>query len=110
MRCADLHLRTAVAADAAAIARIHTESWQLDYRDILKHAYLDDEAPAERLALWLSRMGGDAPPRVLLAEIHSKWLPRERCSAGFRSGATPKAIGWVLSLSMVCARWLMEHG
>ncbi|AVY94188.1 GNAT family N-acetyltransferase [Microvirgula curvata] len=68
MRCADLHLRAAVAADAAAIARIHTESWQLDYRDILKHAYLDDEAPAERLALWLSRMGGDAPPRVLLAE------------------------------------------
>lgn len=63
-----LRIRAAGPADAEAIARIHTESWQFDYRDILRHDYLDEEAPAERRALWLSRMGGDTPPRVLLVE------------------------------------------
>lgn len=71
MELPPLRIRAAGQADAAAIARIHTESWQFDYRDILRHDYLDEEAPAERQALWLSRMGGDTPPRVLLAEDRS---------------------------------------
>jgi hypothetical protein len=49
-------LRPAHPTDAAAIAALHTLSWQLNYRAAMPDRYLDEEAPAERLAFWTDRL------------------------------------------------------
>jgi hypothetical protein len=43
-------VREANAGDAAAIARLHVESWRATYRGILRDEYLDGNAAAELLA------------------------------------------------------------
>lgn len=47
--------RTAVAADAPAIAKLHSESWRVAYRGMLQDDYLDRTIYAERQALWQER-------------------------------------------------------
>jgi ribosomal protein S18 acetylase RimI-like enzyme len=54
-------LRTADADDAPAIAALHAASWSQTYADELSPAYLRDEVPAERLAVWQRRF---ANPRA----------------------------------------------
>ena len=65
-----VRIRPATAADAAAIARLHAESWRLTYRGILADAYLDGPVAAERLELWTRRFALPAAQRpfVLVAE------------------------------------------
>jgi GNAT superfamily N-acetyltransferase len=61
--------REAVRADAAAIARLHAESWQKFYRGAYRDEYLDGPIFDERLAVWEERM--TSPPGnqfVVLAE------------------------------------------
>jgi GNAT superfamily N-acetyltransferase len=65
-----VRIRAATAADAAAIARLHTESWRLTYRGILPDAYLDGPIAGERLRLWTERLSlpEAARPLVRVAE------------------------------------------
>src|SRR5581483_6414909 len=54
-------VRPAVPADAAAMARVHVDSWQTTYRGILPDAALDRLGYAEREQMWtrlLGRLGG----------------------------------------------------
>lgn len=51
-----VRIRPATAADAAAIARLHAESWRLTYRGILPDAYLEGPIAQERLGLWTERL------------------------------------------------------
>lgn len=62
-------VRTAAAADALAIARLHAESWRSAYRGMLSDAYLDGDVVAEREAFW-SRALAEPPANqhVLVAE------------------------------------------
>jgi ribosomal protein S18 acetylase RimI-like enzyme len=48
-------LRRAQAADEAAIARLHADSWRTAYRGILRDDFLDDAVVANRRELWKSR-------------------------------------------------------
>jgi GNAT superfamily N-acetyltransferase len=48
-------MKIRTAADAAAIAALHAASWQSAYRGILSDDYLDNQAGAERAALWEQR-------------------------------------------------------
>jgi GNAT superfamily N-acetyltransferase len=63
-------IRPAQPEDAAAVARVHAESWRITYRGILPDAYLDGPVYAERLQLWTDRLAlPDAQrPFVRLAE------------------------------------------
>ncbi|WP_282604554.1 GNAT family N-acetyltransferase [Pelagibius sp. Alg239-R121] len=59
-----LTFRDATAADALAIARLHSESWQSAYRGLLTDAYLDGPLADEHRARWqdLLAADGDAGP------------------------------------------------
>lgn len=51
------------AADAAAIAALHADSWRRHYRGAYSDAFLDGDVEADRLAVWTSRLGVDDPFR-----------------------------------------------
>jgi ribosomal protein S18 acetylase RimI-like enzyme len=64
-----MHLRPATAGDAAAIATLHTASWQTAYAHILRADWLTNDLPADRLRVWTDRFTAPDPAmRVLLAE------------------------------------------
>lgn len=48
-------LRRAVAADEAAIARLHADSWRTAYRGILRDEFLDETVIANRREVWSAR-------------------------------------------------------
>lgn len=62
-------IRQARPADAAAIAALHAKNWQQAYHESLSAAYLRDQVPQERLALWQTRLQQPtANQRIWLAE------------------------------------------
>jgi GNAT superfamily N-acetyltransferase len=64
-----VRVRSATAADAAAIATLHAESWRTTYRGALRDAYLDGPVLVERHALWTERLGAPAGHQyVVVAE------------------------------------------
>lgn len=61
--------RLATPQDEAAIAQLHTQSWQIHYRGIFSDAYLDEQVATERAAVWAERFAHPIPNReILLAE------------------------------------------
>ncbi|WP_033373283.1 GNAT family N-acetyltransferase [Sandarakinorhabdus sp. AAP62] len=63
--------RPATAADAAAIAALHTASWQTAYAHILAANWLANDLAADRQRVWSDRFTAPDPAmRVLLAEDH----------------------------------------
>jgi ribosomal protein S18 acetylase RimI-like enzyme len=57
----DMHIRPATLADAAAIARVHVDSWRTTYKGILPDDYLANLTYERRESLWreiLSRPAG----------------------------------------------------
>ena len=56
-----MEYRAATAADTAAIAALHADSWRRHYRGSYADGYLDREADAERLAHWTERLGAPVP-------------------------------------------------
>ncbi|MEA3095857.1 MAG: hypothetical protein QOF74_97 [Caballeronia mineralivorans] len=73
-------LRLAVPDDALIVARLHTQSWQAAYCDILPTTYLLEKVPAEHASHWKNYMARPAKARglVMLAE-------REGTPVGFAS-------------------------
>lgn len=65
-------LRVALRDDARCIARLHTQSWQAAYREILPAAYLRENVPAEHASHWENYMLQPAVARglVMLAELN----------------------------------------
>jgi GNAT superfamily N-acetyltransferase len=57
---ADVSVRPAVAADAAAVARVQAETWRTAYRDVLPAAALDAWDTADAEASWSASL--TAPP------------------------------------------------
>ena len=50
-----LRLRSAIPADAEAIAALHAESWSRHYRGAYSDAYLDGDAHEDRRSVWRER-------------------------------------------------------
>ena len=67
-------IRTAGAGDAAAIARLHTQSWREVYRGILPDTYLDHAVVGERLAHWSAVLAAPGCGFVLVA-CHGDDIP-----------------------------------
>src|SRR5258708_39591705 len=69
-----LTLREGTGHDAAAIARLHAESWRSTYRGMLSDEYLDHRVHHERAALWQQRFSEQAekPFFVILAETETE--------------------------------------
>jgi GNAT superfamily N-acetyltransferase len=73
----EVTFRPAHLGDVEAIARLHTDSWKRHYRGMMRDAFLDGEALANRLQVWRERLG--RPPAnqfACVAEV-------ERELAGF---------------------------
>lgn len=69
-------LRDAGAADAAAIAALHTASWRATYRGVLDDAYLDGALAEEHAARWAHKLAAPTPDDVvLLAETAAEAAP-----------------------------------
>ncbi|MDR5784259.1 GNAT family N-acetyltransferase [Caballeronia sp. LZ065] len=62
-----LSVRLALAADAAEIARIHVNAWQVAYRSIFPAEFLASLSVPRRQALW-SELIARGMPRVMLAQ------------------------------------------
>lgn len=60
--------RRAGREDAAAIARLHTDSWRRHYRGAYSDAYLDGDLLADRLAVWSGRLAAPSGTVTLFAE------------------------------------------
>ena len=59
--------REATAADAAAIAGLHAESWRLHYRGAFLDSFLDGNVVEDRMAEWTSRLAQAGPDRYTVA-------------------------------------------
>lgn len=65
---AEIRIREATAMDAAAMARIHVETWRSAYAGVLPQAYLVRLSVAERTAAWREAIGRGREGHVLVAE------------------------------------------
>ncbi|MDF2563136.1 MAG: hypothetical protein K0R99_4582 [Microbacterium sp.] len=59
------------AADAARIARVHTDSWRETYSDVLDGRFFSDEAYARRLDFWTRYLAADPVPGRLAVVRHN---------------------------------------
>ena len=69
----DVDYRTAIPADAKAVAALHADSWRRAYRGIYSDDFLGSGLDGERLAVWEARLS--EPPAnqyVLLAQDESR--------------------------------------
>ena len=73
-------LRAARPDDAAAIARIHTDTWETTYQGVLPSAYLEAVSHDERLKMWKQTLV-HAPQGIFLAE-HEELGPMGFVSCG----------------------------
>jgi GNAT superfamily N-acetyltransferase len=65
----DPAFRLAGPTDAAAVARLHADSWRRHYRGAYADGFLDGDVGAERLASWTERLRRQGPSaRTTLAE------------------------------------------
>jgi ribosomal protein S18 acetylase RimI-like enzyme len=58
-----LSFREADAADAAAIAALHADSWRRTYRGAYADEFLDGDVDSDRLAVWSARLRAADPAR-----------------------------------------------
>jgi GNAT superfamily N-acetyltransferase len=66
----ELRFRAAGRGDAAAVAALHTDSWQRHYRGAYSDSFLDGEVPGFLLGLWTKRLAEPDPrDRTILAEL-----------------------------------------
>jgi GNAT superfamily N-acetyltransferase len=83
-------VRRADVDDAAAIARVHVESWQTTYRGLLPDDFLDSLTEGRYRERWLRSLGDEAT-RVYVAEDNHEVVAfasggRERAGEGEYSG------------------------
>jgi ribosomal protein S18 acetylase RimI-like enzyme len=58
-----LSFREAAAADAAAVAALHADSWRRNYRGAYADEFLDGDVESDRLAVWSARLCAPDPTR-----------------------------------------------
>ena len=98
----ELLIRPAIAADAAAIARVHVAAWRVGYAGLVDHGVLDALDESERARRWVDTLDGDDD--ALVAEDDDGL-------AGFASVAVPArdvaepGVGEITALYVDPQRW-----
>ncbi|GAA4892652.1 GNAT family N-acetyltransferase [Ferrimonas pelagia] len=90
-----MQFQLAQAQDQAAIAQLHTQSWQENYRAILAQDYLQHRLAQEHQTLWSQRLACDDPSLLILIAMAEGKL------AGFicvQAGQDPKLGHYVENL------------
>lgn len=65
-----LRFRAAGAGDAAAVARLHADSWRRHYRGAFSDSFLDGDVAGYLLARWTAQLGAPDPrARTIMAEL-----------------------------------------
>lgn len=78
-----VRIRTATAADAPAIATLHTQSWRIAYQGILTDQYLQQELDDDRQNDWERRFSEPLPNQhVIVAEDEHSNLLGFSCAYG----------------------------
>jgi GNAT superfamily N-acetyltransferase len=68
-----LTIRPAEVEDAAAIARVHVETWRTAYTGIIPQSYLDSMTVQNRTFVWIRLLERSAPAAVtLVSEDHDR--------------------------------------
>ena len=81
-------IRSALATDIPAIARVHLESSKIAYRDILHPAVLEGLSLAGRVELWEKRFAGIGPlGRLWVQEAGAEIVGFALCDAGEDGGS-----------------------
>ena len=62
-----IHIRPAVADDAAAIAEIHYAGWQVAYANVVSEQAMESKLPERRISFWQARIA-DPNDVVLVAD------------------------------------------
>ena len=66
----ELLFRSAEAGDAAAMARLHADSWRRHYRGAFSDGFLDGDVAGYQLARWTERLSASDPrARTIVAEL-----------------------------------------
>ena|SRR5687768_6602434 len=78
-------IRTAAAADAPVLARLHLQCWRETYCGLLSPAFFARQSVEERLALWKVLVSGPIADRQFVADLHGELV-------GF-AGSIPAASG-----------------
>jgi GNAT superfamily N-acetyltransferase len=61
-----IELKPAEFSDYPTIAKIHAQSWQNNYRNILSNKFLDEEVEKERLEFWHKRFLSPSPNQQII--------------------------------------------
>jgi GNAT superfamily N-acetyltransferase len=99
-------VRPAAPADAAALAAVHTGTWQAAYRGVLPDAFLDGLGPDRSPALW-TRVTAEPAPRsaVLVAEAGGVVVGFVHVRPSRDDDADPARTGEVTSIYVRPDRW-----
>ena len=93
-------IRTATPADAAAIARIHVESWAVAYRGIMPDDVIARTDLAYRTRFWTERLATPDWP-VFLTEGRGEGVAFCQAIATPDPGDDPRAVGHITSIHVL---------
>lgn len=92
-------IRTATAADAPVLARLHLQCWRETYSGLLSPAFFARQSVEERLALWQVLVNGPLGNRQFVADLHGELvgfagsIPAATKTPGAPSGAKSELWG-----------------
>jgi ribosomal protein S18 acetylase RimI-like enzyme len=97
-------IRRATVDDAAAIARVHIESWRAAYRGIVPQAHLDGMSLADRTERWEVQLAGDPAVATFVADEGAAGV------VGFANGGPCRSDGLdsdgeLYAIYLLPARW-----
>ena len=94
-------LRAARAADAEAIAVLHTDSWRRTYRGMMPDAFLDGDVLANRRQVWHERLAMLDPRRLVSVAMDDDQLAGFICTV---AGEDPVWGAFIDNLHVAAAR------
>lgn len=103
-------VRTARAADADAVGRVHVQSWQAAYADVLPADLLRDLSIADRQKGWHKLLTTPNRTGEVLVVVDDGAVAGFACVGGSRDGDAPTGTGELQSIYLAPEKWGRELG
>jgi GNAT superfamily N-acetyltransferase len=103
-----VNIRQAIAADAHAIARVHVQSWQAAYRDVVPDAYLDSLASEQREQTCRESIRRGTP-EIWVVEVDSRVVGWAAFGASRDPDASPQS-GELEAIYLLREYWMTGMG